>query len=490
MKKIHSILSVLLGVVAVATVLSAFGVSVDGSIVDAIVNFFSLGSMGGVVAMAAIVGPGSAEVTESVASGSSQGPIDGTTVVSKIPDSTAEPGIGTVEAAYLDEDLDKQIVKIRPQDTPIDTFTRSIANIVKSESWEAGGWEIGTRETRDKLGAAASAGATSLTVENGDMWKPGDTILFHTIDANGNDTGVKMNGNVPVSAIVNAVSGNTLTVRGINYLSANGTIGASAALPALADDTIIERLSPAVSELEASVEGFVMQPGSRKYYNQVHMTQVEESVIHALLKKKVAMDFSVYKEQTLWDFKRGMELSNLFGVGGLTKNAKGELVHLATGLWWQMDRQKDIGYSSSLSDQTWNGIGKYIFEDNNGADRRLFFAGNDLLMQIANVSSYAKQLEAKNTEMVLGLRVFKIETPFGELLVKPMGSLFKGYFSKCGMIIDPNYVKKYVMEPLQTTKLNLNETGQRRVDNAVRIHETYSLFLENLPCHTRIVPSA
>jgi len=432
-------------------------------------------------------GPGSAEVTESVASGSSEGPIDGTTVVSGINDGTSDPGIGVTEPGYLDDDLDKQIIKIRPQDTPIDTFTRTIANVVKSESWEAGGWEIGVRETRDTVASAADAGATTLVVSNGDMWKPGDTFVVHTT-SEGADTGIKMNNGVPVSGIVNAVSGNSLTVRGTNVLSASGLIGASAALPAIAKDSILERLSPAVSELEASVEGFALQPASRKYFNQVHMAQVEESVIHALLKKKVAMDFSVYKEQTLWDFKRGMELSNLFGVGGLTKNAKGEPVHLATGMWWQIDRQTSL--SASMTDYKWNEFGKYIFEDNNGADRRLFFAGNDLLLKISNVPSYAKQLEAGNTEMVLGLRVFKIETPFGELLVKPMGSLFKGYYSQCGMVIDPNYVKKYVMEPLQTTKLNLNTTGQRRVDNAIRIHETYSLFMENLPCHTKIVPGA
>jgi len=237
------------------------------------------------------------------------------------------------------------------------------------------------------------------------------------------------------------------------------------------------------------VEGFAIQPSDRKYYNQIHMCQVEESVIHALLKKKVAMDFSVYKEQTLWDFKRGMELCNLFGVGGLSKNAKGELVHHSTGLWWQMNQQSTVDFTSAMNDQDWNSLGRAIFEGNNGADRRLLFAGNGLLEQIANVASYSKQLEAKNTELVLGLRVFKIETPFGELLVKPMGSLFEGYFSKCGMVIDPNFVKKYVMEPLTTTQLDLNKTGQRRVDNAVRIHETYSLFLENLPCHRRIVPA-
>ena len=424
-----------------------------------------------------IVGPGSAEVTESVASGSSQGPIDGTTVVGENAPSTT-----VVKAAYMDEDLDKKIVLIRPQDTPIDTFTRSIANNVKSEAWEAGGWEIGTREVFDRLDNAYSSG-TTIAVQNGDMWKPGDTFLVHTIDSNGDDNGIKLDSsNLPVQCIVKAVSGGNLTVQRVGTLSAS--------IPAIADESIIQRLSPAVSELEASVEGFAIQPSDRKYYNQIHMCQVEESVIHALLKKKVAMDFSVYKEQTLWDFKRGMELANLFGVGGLAKNAKGELVHLSTGLWWQMNQQSSVDFSAAMTDQDWNALGRAIFEGNNGADRRLLFAGNGLLEQIANVKSYQKQLEAKNTEMVLGLRVFKIETPFGELLVKPMGSLFEGYFSKCGMVIDPNFVKKYVMEPLTTTQLDLNKTGQRRVDNAVRIHETYSLFLENLPCHRKIVPSA
>ena len=425
-----------------------------------------------------IVGPGSAEVTESVASGSSEGPVDGTTVVGENAPSTT-----VVKAGYMDDDLDKKLVLIRPQDTPIDTFTRSIANNVKSEAWEAGGWEIGTREVWDSLDAAYSSG-TTIKVKNPDMWKPGDTMLVHTIDSNGDDSGIKMDSSSPaqpVALIVKAISGADLTVQRVGALTAS--------IPSIDDDSIIQRLSPAVSELEASVEGFAIQPSDRKYYNQTHMCQVEESVIHALLKKKVAMDFSVYKEQTLWDFKRGMELCNLFGVGGLSKNAKGELVHHSTGLWWQMSQQSTVNFAASMSDQDWNSLGRAIFEGNNGADRRLLFAGNGLLEQIANVSSYSKQLEAKNTEMVLGLRVFKIETPFGELLVKPMGSLFEGYFAKCGMVIDPNFVKKYVMEPLTTTQLDLNKTGQRRVDNAVRIHETYSLFLENLPCHRRIIPA-
>jgi hypothetical protein len=146
------------------------------------------------------------------------------------------------------------------------------------------------------------------------------------------------------------------------------------------------------------------------------------------------------------------------------------------------------GEDDVLDDAYWNKLGKEIFEGNNGSDRRFLLAGSDFMLKISKIPAYSKQLEAKNTEMVLGVRVYKIETPFGELLVKPMGTLFEGYFSKCAMVVDVNYIKKYVMEPLTATVLELDKTGQRRVKNAVRMHETYSLFLENLPVHRKIVP--
>ena len=388
-------------------------------------------------------------------------------------------GADVLESAnFLEEDLNPTIVKIRPQDTPIDTITRMIGNTAKSESWEAGGWEIGTRQVTDEITAIANNQVT-FSVE--DMWLVGDTFIV--LD----DNGVVKDGVNGLSCVITEKKGNGVFAvekvgDGIGKtkfttISTNGTIKAI-------------RLSRAVSELTASVTGFALQPSSRNYFNQTHMCQVEESVIHALHKKKVAMDFSTYKEQTLWDFKRGMEFANLFQVGGLSKDANGELLHLSTGIWWQIENQTAIDFSKPMEATDWNKLGKDIFEGNNGSDRRFLLAGPDLMLHISQVPDYKKQLEAKNTEVVLGVRVYKIETPFGELLVKPMGTLFDGYFSKCGIVLDVNYLKKYVMEPLTATVLELDKTGQRRVKNAVRMHETYSLFLENLPVHRRIVPMA
>lgn len=455
------IMPALLGVVAAATVGDALSIFDGFSLLEGFCDFFSLGSFGTL----AVVGAGAPDITHE-----SNNP-DGTTVVST-------DGEGNT-ANYLDDDLNPTLVKIRPQDTPIDTITRMIGNVEKSEAWEAGGWEIGTREISDNVVADIQAGVNVVKVSAIDMWLVNDTFILV------NEDGPVLDGNSkPISCLVTAKNANgELTVQ---------RVGASTntQMPAVtAEGVSALRLSRAVSELTASVTGFAIQPTDRKYYNQTHMCQVEESVIHNIHKKKVAMDFSTYKEQTLWDFKRGMEFANLFQVGGLSKDENGELVHLATGIWWQMDRESTIDFTKAMTDDDWNALGKDIFEGNNGSDRRFLLAGPELMLHISRVPAYAKQLEAKNTEIVLGLRVYKIETPFGELLVKPMGTLFDGYFAKCGMVIDVNYLKKFVMEPLTATVLELDKTGQRRVKNAVRMHETYSLFLENLPVHRKIVPA-
>jgi hypothetical protein len=383
-------------------------------------------------------------------------------------------------ANYLDEDLNPTIVKIRPQDTPVDTITRMIGNTEKSESWEAGGWEIGTRQVTDDIEEIKNG---KVKFGNPEMWLVGDTFLV--LDDNGpvivKDS--KLN-DIELSCVISDKADSN----GYFPVFKVGNFIADAPLSELTGEFTAMRLSRAVSELTASVTGFALQPTSRNVYNQTHMCQVEESVIHAIHKKKVAMDFSTYKEQTLWDFKRGMEFANLFQVGGLSKDANGELIHLSTGIWWQMNQQSEIDFSKAMTDDDWNKLGKDIFEGNNGSDRRFLLAGPELMLHISRVPEYKKQLEAKNTEMVLGVRVHKIETPFGELLVKPMGTLFDNYFSQCGIVLDVNYLKKYVMEPLTATVLELDKTGQRRVKSAVRMHETYSLFLENLPVHRRIVP--
>lgn len=374
---------------------------------------------------------------------------------------------------YLDEVLRREIVKIRPSDTPLDTLTRELNNTESVNGIEVGGWEIGTRAIDDKVTAKNTAGAISnIAVDNVDMWLPGDTLQVPTMTgADGKP--------LTLFIIDRGSDGSSISVRAIN--------GNSGQVPEIAAQATLLRLGTAASEKQAQTEIFVMNPSTRKNFCQIHMAQVEESVIHGLHKKKVDMDFGTYKEQTLWDMKRSMELSNLWGVKGKTTTKKGELVYTSDGLWNQLDQEYQYN-PAGLTDAEWVKLTRKIFEGNNGADRRLLLAGPSLMEAIATVSSYNKQMEAKSVDIVHGIRVQRIETNFGELLLKPMGELFRGERVGYGMVLDMAHIVKKVFEPLQTQSLNLDHTGQRRV-KAQRIIENYCLFAENLPAHCKLTPA-
>jgi hypothetical protein len=373
---------------------------------------------------------------------------------------------------YLDDVLKKEIVKVRPSDTPLDTLTRQLNNTETAHGIEVGGWEIGSRDVDDTVSKANTAGAISaLSVNNVDMWLPGDTLQVPSMTgADGKP--------LTLYVIARGQDGASISVKAIN--------GASNNVPQIDAEAKIYRLGTAASETQAQAEVFAMNPSTRKNFCQIHMTQVEESVIHGLHDKKVEIDFGTYKEQALWDFKRAMELTNLFGVKGKTYNNAGQLVYTSDGLWNQLTEEYQYN-AAGLTDAEWVKMTRNIFEGNNGADRRILLAGPALLEAIATVPSYQKQLEAKNVEIVHGIRVNRIETNFGELLIKNMGVLFSGERAHWGMVLDMGNIVKKVFEPLHTDVLNLDNSGQRRV-KAVRIIENYCLFAENLPTHRKLVP--
>ena len=386
---------------------------------------------------------------------------------------TVEVGDPNAEGKeYLDEVLKREIVKVRPSDTPLDTLTRQLNNTETAHGIEVGGWEIGTRAVEDSMAAQSTAGAIgSLKVNNVDMWLPGDLLQVPAM------TGVDGKA-LTLYVIDRGTDGASIQVKAVNGTDGN--------VPQISGDASILRLGNAASETQAQAEIFVMNPSKRKNFCQIHMTQVEESVIHGLHDKKVDMNFGTYKEQTLWDFKRGMELVNLFGVKGTTFNKKGELVYTSAGLWNQLEAEHQYT-PGALTDAEWVSLTRKIFEGNNGADRRILLAGPALLEAIASVSSYQKQLEAKSVELVHGIRVQRIETNFGELMIKNMGSLFAGERAGWGMVLDMGYIIKKEFEPLHTEELELSKSGQRRV-KAQRIIENYCLFAENLPAHCKLTP--
>ncbi len=442
MKKHLKLISTLIVMLLVTVGFVAFGAE---SMLD-----FLVGS-GTIITSMAIAGPGTA--------------VEGTL--------TAE----AVKSAGMElEDLNKIVVKVRPSDTPLDTLTREIGNISHVKNRETGGFEVGTRDVADitTFAYAGASDVTNLRVSKKSMWQVQDTIYCPEIT--GGD-------GKPLQLYVCAKDNAASTLQVVATNPVEGVI------PAIADATKLIRLSKAMGEVDAQTDPYATLPTDRKNYTQIHMTQVEMSVLEGLQNKRADMNFSTHKEVSIWDWKRAMELTNLFGKKGkFVDPVANKTIYTSDGLWNQVTGFSDYDTSKTPTNAMFVQMAKEIFDGNNGSDRRIMLAGSEFITWLASIEAYMKQLEAMKTEQIFGIKFSKIETPFGELLIKPMSTLFVGEMSKCGLVLDMSYIRKDVQEALQVTELDLNKTGQRRV-NAVRMLENYCLFAENLPVHRRIIPA-
>lgn len=400
---------------------------------------------------------------------------------------------------YIADDLDSKLIQIKPSDFPLDTLTRELKNTAKATNFVVNGFEIGTRDALDVTTAAVEAGkvvggTVNIPVSKIGMWLVSDVLVIGGTLPNGKtlaDTDALADivptldrDGKPIALLVTALGqdGTSIVCKLINE-----NVNLAKKVPAIAANTVLIRLSNAVTERQAQAEAWNPLPGSYQNYCQIHMRQIEETVLHKLVAKNVKYDFNLMRDQVLYEMKMAMERTNWLGTKGTTQDANGKLVYASDGVWAQVENQISLDKSNPITDDIFiNTIARPVFENNNGAEQRIFVAGNGLLARLYNASTYSKQIDAKNPEVVLGIKFNRITTPFGDLLIKPMGSLFTGAFANSGIIIDPNYIVKRQLEPLQTTTLELDKTGQARA-NAARILETYCLMVQNQPVHTKVV---
>lgn len=463
MKKIFRIsFAVASFVVLACATLSACGLVGEGTWMYSLCNTLGIG--GGVaLAMAAGVTPSNETI---------------------VRDGVEVGDISQSKPSYLADDFDKRLIKIRPTDFPIDTITREVGNTLPAKQIKVNGFEIGNRDHIDEVTTAVNEGAANaaVTLEVGKpgMWLPGDTLII------GEGSAALDDQNKPIQLLVTALGANGTSIQ-VKLASDNATLAKK--VPTIAKDTKIVRLSSAVTERQAQIDPWNSLPGDYENYCQIHMAQVEETVIHALVDKNTDYNFNAMRDQRLYDFKMSMERANVLGKKSVTYDANNKPVYTSDGLFAQIDQAIPWTKSTTMSDATFVSMGRTVFENNNGSDERVFLAGNGVLEYLASNAQYQKQMASRQPEYVFGVKFNRITTPFGDLLIKPMGSLFTGGWADMGLIVDPQYIVRRPLEKLQATNLNLNETGQARV-NAVRILETYCLMVQNKPVHFRVMLSA
>ena len=389
----------------------------------------------------------------------------------------------TLDAAadeLLRPEISKTITKIRRDVYPLDTIMREIGKVSKIGGVEWKFYQKDERGIKDQVnGAYTYAGAKSaqLTVDNPQFWTDHDVILFNGISGGDSKT---LRGFVGAVDVANS----KITVTPINGRNAaNNAIGDL--MPAIADDTYITRIGNAHGETDAQATPVEVSPYDTYNYAQIFMAQVEESFVAKQHNKEVDLNIMDYKEDAILDMRAQAELAMLFGYPkkDFYDPILRKKVNLVGGADYYVTKYKEYTKSAAITNTVFNAWAKYIFTGNNGSDRRILFAGNGLLERMMNADLVQKQIDAKNTEYVAGVKFSRIETGFGELLVRRHQIFDEVYgYTDNGLVLDMEHIERGYYEATQTKKLDLDSTGQKRVD-AMRILEHWSMKFTNLDTH-------
>ena len=396
--------------------------------------------------------------------------------------STTEEAKSKSSTLLLPE-VSKKITEMKPSSTPLDTIIRSIGMTVPINAWETKWYSSDVRGVEDTTAVVTTQTAANtpldLVVHNDHIWSIDDNMLV--IGINGDD-----GRDLVLHVIDKVASTHTLTVMGVN-------IGFAASdankIPALPENTVLLRLGPAKAELDAQTTSYNTWPDTSWNYAQIFMAQVEESVYEKLHNKEVQWDIQDYQAQSIYDMRRSMELTGLFGARAKVFDSEdSDYKHMMGGLTRYIDKEIEYDPSVDLTNQIFDSWGGTIFDGNAGSETRVVFAGKTFLNALAAVPTVQKQIEAKNSEVVYGVRFNKIETNYGVLYLKHHTLLnTAGYIDKA-IVLDVNNIEKHSWLPLSTRQLDLQSSGIRKT-NAYVIEETFSLALRYPDTHAIIRPT-
>lgn len=397
--------------------------------------------------------------------------IDGMPLTTTVADS-ASPGL-------LRNEIDDRIVKIRPMSTPLDQISRyGGARLCGSMKVEY--YSVDTRPTKAKLTTAVAAAegrepgyaVATLKTDANEIFQPTTTIIVPSVKASSG------------GSLVLYVTANNGSA-GVKVVAVNNTIGSGHGVPALAAGTELVRMGRAAAELDVMTSQFESLPTKSDNFCQIFKAQVEQSVLHRLAAKEVGITLSDQEEMALMDMRLGIEKSFLFGaMARIDKGAQRGDVFLTQGIWPQAGQQFE--YKRELFTQnTLVEMARMAFTGNAGSSRKVLVAGSGLIETISKLS-HTKVLQGMQTTTRWGLDFREIITNFGRLYV-----ILSEVFDLCGhpddgMVIDPEYIQKYVHIPFKATPLDLRSSGQRNCD-AMVLTEASCLVLRYPNAHMRIV---
>lgn len=342
--------------------------------------------------------------------------------------------------------VDQNLVKIRPYDTPFDTILRYM-NTEKTNNFEFGWYSIGTRPVEDKiLSATTTAGATpelfrgEATVSDISLYAETSTINVPTILGDDGEPLMlyvyeKDNANKKIKF---TVMDKQLQESSSSYDLAN----------AISANTTVYILSRAAGELDVTSPAVSFLPKKSTGYCQIFKTQIAESAYKKIMDQELKFDLTEVEEQALFEHRRYMEGTLLFGKGGkIWDPVKETHIYTTEGIIRYILKHQSgakqlssTGGNAGLVDMS-----KAVFTGNSGAKTRFVLGGSDAIAKISKMQGIDRQQEAVKTEVVFGITWSKIVTNFGTLNLCHH-ELFDEYgYGSYLLVIEPQFLKKWIL---------------------------------------------
>lgn len=341
----------------------------------------------------------------------------------------------------IEDPVDQNLVKIRPYDTPLDTIMR-YAGSMKTNSFEFGWYSIGTRELSDKVDSFTVTAHAEPTSVRGTLKVKGNIDLFDETDTIYVPTVAGADG-TPLMLYVyqKDMQNNALLV---TVSEDQMTKSTTYTIPDIAADTEIFALGRAAAEKDVVTPAMSFLPKKSIGYCQIFKCQIAQTAYEKLIDKEVKFDISEVEEQALYEFRRRMEGSFLFGHGKkIYDPLKKTYVYTTSGIVNQIKKSASVNSAATDGNAEMVELTKKIFTGNSGAKERFAIAGSEAVAKISKLQGVEKRQDAVKTEVIWGITWNKIVTNFGTINLIHHALLDEyGYTDKM-IVIDPQFLKKW-----------------------------------------------
>lgn len=383
--------------------------------------------------------------------------------------------------------IDEKVIKVRPYDAVLDTIARHIKDVKHSNNQVVRHYAIDVLDVQGKIATAYTANAETQAAINtnvNDTIANDQTLLVAGVPGYLADGTTVDTENDLMLYVVGKDSSSKPIVVPINGAKSGTTMQT---IPDIPLNTEILRMGRAGSELQIQSDAYSGVPTDTEQYLQKFMIQVEESTLMAMADKEVDWDFNDQEEEAVFEMRQTQNNSLWFGVKGKRKlkNSradKAEDVYFTQGIWTQAKGEFDFE-GSTVTSTNLVSLMKHAFTGNSASKTKLLICGSDMLEELEQVE-YDKTIQVGGKAKAHGLEYNSIVSKFGTLLIVHDQSLDRAYKSKCGFILDPDFMRKFTMG-WTTHVFDFKKAGSKDAQGRSLV-EICGLVLKNPAAHTRV----